>query len=249
MFLSTTALSEAVTIGLGLEIRGNVSLAKMAFHNAAVMGDVEAQYHLGRLSLYFIWGENNNRPDISEGLAWLTTAGNNGHVIAQYLLGNHYSAHGCLGYHPKEAFKWFQKAADQGYDNAQYEVARHYLDGIGVKENKEKAFEYFTKAAEQGHDFAPIRLEQYFVEDPEWANISTEGKEVVQYVKPVASEFEEDLVFVAKEFEKRTHAFFDHLSAAFEELSLVAGAGREAHRVHITSPTPQSVRSAHQPGS
>ena len=88
---------------------------------------------------------------------WIPMA-ENGHVLAQCMLGTMY-AHG-LGM-PKSnkiAVKWYTLAAEQGDADAQYNLGVLYSNGEGVWADNNVAIKWYTLAAEQGFDKAQYNL-------------------------------------------------------------------------------------------
>ena len=103
---------------------------------AAEQGHVEAQYQLGCQGCFtfrsfhdvsgrFLYEENTLAPiEPAEGIAWLRKAAEQGHVEAQFALGNicQSGVFGTFEDRPEEgkaeAIKWFRKAAEQGHYQA-----------------------------------------------------------------------------------------------------------------------------------
>jgi len=80
---------------------------------------------------------------------WRAAAGQ-GHVLAQYNLGNLYHLGKGVAKNEATAAQWYKKAADQGYAMAQYCLGNVYLHGGGVARDPVEAAKWFQKAAEQG---------------------------------------------------------------------------------------------------
>ncbi len=120
----------------------------------ANQGDADSQFNL---ALLYLQGSGIPQDD-RYAVYWLTKAAKQGHVIAQYNLGDLYR-HGGGEKIPrdyKQAVYWLTKAAEQGCANAQYNLGDLYLCGGGeeVPRDYKQAFFWYTKAAEQGHYFA-----------------------------------------------------------------------------------------------
>lgn len=81
-------------------------------------------------------------------------AADQGHMQAQYRLGQMYR----LGYGVREdkskAFEYYRLSADQGNAEAQFQAGFCYESGRGVGESKEIAISYYQLAAQQGHEAA-----------------------------------------------------------------------------------------------
>ena len=99
------------------------------------------QYSLGYM---YAHGEGVKR-DLGKAFDWYMEAAEQGHVEAQYEVGEMYSN----GLGDEEAFDWFMKAAEQDHAEAQYKVGEAYYCGKGVDEDLEEAFVWYLKSAEQ----------------------------------------------------------------------------------------------------
>ena len=85
-------------------------------------------------------------PTVSELLSKAKT----GDAIAEYTLGNMYSAGKGVSRDYAEAVKWYRKAAEQGYVRAQESLGFMYEKGQGIPRDYAEAIKWFRKAAEQG---------------------------------------------------------------------------------------------------
>ena len=125
--------------------------------------------------------------DTEDRIRWFLPAAKQGHIEAQYRLGQAYVKDRDY----EEAKKWLLRAAEKGHTNAQYELGRHYvfLDltteqgaewtykaaikghveaqrslghkhffGSGVTKDVNEAVKWYRKAAEQGDEFAKDEL-------------------------------------------------------------------------------------------
>jgi TPR repeat protein/tRNA A-37 threonylcarbamoyl transferase component Bud32 len=88
--------------------------------------------------------------DYSKALRILLPAAQQGHPIAQHLIGVMY-IHG-LGVEQDfaEATRWFRKAAEQGQGEAQFSMGLRYLLGQSVAQDDKEAARWFRQAADQG---------------------------------------------------------------------------------------------------
>jgi len=89
---------------------------------------------------------------------WFTLAAEQGHVDAQYNLGQIHRLGKGVPKNDKTAVKWFTLAAEQGDAKAQFNLGVKYANGNGVPENDKIAVNWYTKAAEQGNDRAQYNL-------------------------------------------------------------------------------------------
>lgn len=110
----------------------------------------------------YYYGQNGRDEDHSEAVRWFHKAAEQGHVEAQYLLGNCYYEE--MNY--SEAAKWYQEIAEQGHEDAQRYLADCYYNigenfYYGLDENTEdysEAVKWYRKAAELGHSEAQFSL-------------------------------------------------------------------------------------------
>ena len=87
-----------------------------------------------------------------------------GHLDAQYTLGNMYYSGQSVEQNDDEAVGWYKKAAEQGHADAQHRLDEIYNVGSGVERDVTKAVEWYRKAAEQGDADAQYALgEAYFL--------------------------------------------------------------------------------------
>lgn len=163
------------------------------WEQSAKLGNVNAQYALGRL-----WLENGTG-DPEQAVGWITKAADAGNAAAQYALAriyrdgsyvqkdmaravvlftlsaeqkNEYAAYQLGRLYlsgediPRDveaAIKWLSLSADAGNQFAQYALAKLYLAGEDVRRDTEKAVELFTKAADQENQFAQYQLGKLYL--------------------------------------------------------------------------------------
>jgi TPR repeat protein len=113
----------------------------------ADMGDVEAQYNLGRC-YYEGLGVIQN---VQQALALFSKAANAGYAPAQNRLGKAYEEGDFGNPNEKEAKKWYTLAATQGFSEAMFNLGNICVDGYF--NFTAEAVKWFAKAAGQG--FAP----------------------------------------------------------------------------------------------
>jgi len=96
--------------------------------------------------------------DYKTALRELKPLADQGHSIAQGLLGDmYYSGYG-VAQNYTTAMMWYLRSATQGNPIAQYSVGMMYDSGKGVAENDKEAVKWFLKAGEQGDTEAHHRL-------------------------------------------------------------------------------------------
>lgn len=163
------------------------------WERSAKLGNVNAQYALGRL-----WLENGGG-DPEQAVEWITKAAESGNAAAQYALGklyrdgeyvqrdctkavelftqsaeqkNEYAAYQLGRLYlsgediPKDmtaVVKWLTFSSDLGNQYAQYALAKLYLAGEDVPQNITRAVELFTQAANQKNEYAQYQLGKLYL--------------------------------------------------------------------------------------
>ena len=88
--------------------------------------------------------------DENNAIKYLTIAAVQGHMKAQFSLGErYYNGEGVIRDY-KKAFKYLTFAANQGHAYAHFIISTCYLCGEGVIKDLKKAVEYLTIAANKG---------------------------------------------------------------------------------------------------
>ena len=150
--------------------------ARTEFLRESGVGNQRSQYMLG---LIYDRGLGIQR-DPFEAMKWYRMAANQGHVLAQYMLGMMHSSgfDGAtrarsnavriggaaatpsqrLGIAYVEALKWLTLAAKQGLPQAQYSLGLMYATGSGIPEDFIAAHFWWTVATERGSDHARNKL-------------------------------------------------------------------------------------------
>lgn len=137
------------------------------YEQAAMQGDMDAQYRLG--DMYFN-GEGVEQ-NYEKAFEWYKKSAALGNLFAQDLLRDtalmnsigekFYKGDGVVHDYGK-AFQWYEKAAVQGDTEAQNKVGEMYYHGIGVMQDYKKAFELYQQSADQGNISAQYNLGQLF---------------------------------------------------------------------------------------
>ena len=111
-------------------------------------GDVEAQYALAGLC------ENGHgvRKSLKKAFTWYEKAALQGHILAQYRIGDFYEdfATTPVRRNLAKAAEWYKLAAMQGNAKAQYCLGSLYYYGNGVEQSTVEAVKWYLKAAVQG---------------------------------------------------------------------------------------------------
>ena len=139
--------------GIGTE--KNIEAAIGYFEKSARLGNVHAQYMLGKLYL----DENNGHTNTVLAIEWLTKASEGGNYLAQYALGKLYLLGESVPQSVEEAVKWLNASAGQGNQYAQYALGKLYLLGKEVPCDREAAIQWLTRSAEQGNIYAQFFLD------------------------------------------------------------------------------------------
>lgn len=115
-------------------------------------GDPEAQYNLG------IALSSKELPwpgDFQLAMEWLHKAAEQGHIKAQFALGNIFTEGKITPQDYAEGVKWYRKAAEQGNVGAQYNLGLHYYDGKGIPQDYVLAYFWTSLSASRstGDDY------------------------------------------------------------------------------------------------
>jgi len=132
------------------------------YRKAAGQGYAKAQYNLGCFYGHgqrevgwchpgkpIVWSTIGIPPDHVEAAKWYRMAAENGHVLAQYVMGR------CCYYGegvPRdmtEAVRWWRKAAEQGHARSQFNLAVMCFHGRGMPEDFVEAAKWFRMRADK----------------------------------------------------------------------------------------------------
>lgn len=135
---------------------GDIAAATTCFGKSAKLGNVNAQYMLGRIYLE----SDSEHENVEKALQWLGKAADNGNALAQYAMGKLYLTGNHLEKDAVKAVELFTKSAEQGNQYAQYALGKLYLLGHDVRQDKETALHWLSAAAAQGNIYAKYLLER-----------------------------------------------------------------------------------------
>ena len=147
---------EPYQAGLVAFNQGNFVEAERIWWQLAQLGDAQSQFYLGVL---YDTGPEPVGKDDAKAFQWFEKAAGQGHVNAQFNLGNAYMHGRGTQKDLKQAVHWWRQAAEAGSASAQFNLALQYYRGGGVEKNWDKAVEYFNLAASNGHSKAKQLLE------------------------------------------------------------------------------------------
>jgi uncharacterized protein len=117
------------------------------YREAALAGNVEAQYRLAKL---LTAGAPGITADPAGGFKLLESSAAKGHAPSQNELGLRYQTGNGVKQDLKLASDWFRKGADQKYTQAQVNLGLLLVKGDGVAQDRNEAFKQFSEAAQAG---------------------------------------------------------------------------------------------------
>lgn len=131
----------------GGEAKKDIAEAAKWYREAALTGNVEAEFRLARLVSK---GAKGLTKDLKTAAKLYEAAANSGHLESQNAMGQAYqNGHG-VEVNEAKAVEWFRKAADAKLAVAQNNLGILYLNGKGVGRDVNAAFKLFEQAASQG---------------------------------------------------------------------------------------------------
>jgi len=116
------------------------------FRQAALQGNVEAQFHLASLVAR---GAKGLKQDLPTALKLYQDAAGKGHALAMNALGKAYQQGKGAEADLAKAAEWYAKAADLRLADAENNLGMLYLEGKGVNRDLTRAFRLFENAAAQ----------------------------------------------------------------------------------------------------
>lgn len=126
------------------------------YRAAAIQGDGQAQYNLGRCYENGLGVEQ----DSAEARKWYERSARHGNADGQHALAMCHAYGMQVTQNYDEAVKWYRRAAEQGHAEAEYAMGMNYAYGIGVNTDLSQAEAWYRKAAAHGHTKAQEALEQ-----------------------------------------------------------------------------------------
>lgn len=98
------------------------------------------------------------RGDYATALKEFRALAQQGHYLAQSIVGSMYRDGQGVPQDYREAMKWYRRAADQGEASAQYNLGLMYDEGHGVPQDYKEAVKWYQNAAGQGFALAEYNL-------------------------------------------------------------------------------------------
>lgn len=130
-------------------IDGNPDMAEAAkwYREAALLGNVEAQYRLARIVAK---GAKGIKQDLMTAVKLYQDAAAKAHAPAMNALGQLYQNGQGVPADPAKAVEWYRKAAEKKLPEAENNLGIMYLNGKGVSRDLSQALKHFESAATQG---------------------------------------------------------------------------------------------------
>lgn len=147
-------LGHMLYTGIGTE--KDIAAAIQYLAKAAKLGNIHAQYMLGKIYLDTGSGHEN----MEKALAWLAKAADNDNALAQYALGKLYRDGNHVGKDILKAVSLFTKSAEQGNQYAQYALGKLYLMGYDIPRDREAVLKWLAASAAQGNIYAQFFLDR-----------------------------------------------------------------------------------------
>lgn len=135
------------------------SQARQVYEAGALGGDEDTQLMLGLIDLV---GFRGGYGDWFQTEKWLEKSAEQGHVLAQYVLGDFYKGATMTQQDHALAVKWMTKAAEQGSSDAQHALGNMYAGGDGVPQDYVKARYWLEKAALQGNRVSQLGMGRFY---------------------------------------------------------------------------------------
>ena len=148
-------LGQMLHTGTGTE-RDDAAAAAY-WERAAKLGNVHAQYALGKL-----WLESGSG-NTAQAVRWITKAADAGNAAAQYTLGKLCLSGEVVEKDAARAVELFTLSAGQGNDYAAYRLGRLYLSGEDIPRDEWEAVHWLTFSAERGNQYAQYALGKLYL--------------------------------------------------------------------------------------
>jgi hypothetical protein len=137
----------AMAYETGSDTKLDAAEAAKWYREAALQGNVEAQFRLARIVSK---GAKGLKQDYPTAIKLYEAAAAKGHAPAMNALGlMHENGEGVTA-DPAKAAEWFRKAADANLADAENNLGMLYLNGRGIERDLGEAFKLFERAAAQG---------------------------------------------------------------------------------------------------
>ncbi len=135
----------------------DIPTAMAYFEKAAKVGNVNAQYMLGKL-----WLENNTS-DPEQAIEWLTKAADGGNGAAQYALAKFYRDGTHVQKDIQKAIALFTLSAEQKNEYAAYQLGKLYLTGEDIPQDAATAVKWLSFSSDLGNQYAQYTLAKLYL--------------------------------------------------------------------------------------
>jgi uncharacterized protein len=166
----------------GKEAKLDLAKAAKWYREAALVGNLEAQFRLAKLV-------NKGAPglsaDKSTSLKLLQSAASAGHAASQNMFGLMLQNGDGVAKDEKAAANWYRKAADQKFGVAETNLGVLYLKGLGVERSLPEAFKLFSNGAEHGDGWGMNNLGGMY--EMGWGTTKDMAKAQEYYTKAAAA--------------------------------------------------------------
>jgi hypothetical protein len=137
----------------------DTAAAVVYFEKSARLGNIHAQYMLGKIYLDADSGHEN----IEQALRWLAKSADSGHDGAQYALGKLYRDGNHVEKDAAKAAAFFTAAAEQENQYAAYALGKLYLAGGDMPKDAEAAVKWLTLSSGLGNQYAQYALAKLYL--------------------------------------------------------------------------------------
>ncbi|GFH94032.1 secretory immunoglobulin A-binding protein EsiB [Lachnospiraceae bacterium] len=148
-------LGQMLHTGTGTE--KDDAAAAAYWERAAKLGNVHAQYALGKL-----WLETGSG-STAQAVRWITKAAEAGNAAAQYALGKLFLSGEVVEKDAARAVELFTLSAGQGNEYAAYRLGRLYFSGEDIPRDGREAARWLTLSAENGNQYAQYALGKLYL--------------------------------------------------------------------------------------
>jgi len=130
-------------------------------------------------------GTGGLEANINEAIRYFTLSAEQGHAIAQFILGTLYLFGNGVSLNFTESFKYFRSSADQGNDLALIYLGYSYRYGYGVPQDDAEAFKYYKLAADKRNNLGLWEVGRAYCEG---RGVSLNFSEGIKYLKSSAEQ-------------------------------------------------------------
>jgi TPR repeat protein len=146
--------------GIGTEV--NLDKAKSYFLKSANIGNVHAQYALGKIGME---SKNVSANEMEDAVQWLRKAADSSNELAQHALGKLYlNGDEFIPKNTPLAVDYLTSSAEKENSYAQYQLGKLYLDGTMIMQDIAKSLTLLTKSATQNNPNAQYLIGKAYLD-------------------------------------------------------------------------------------